>query len=882
MNNSEERDIGILFRLLIWLLPRHVRAEHGRELTQFIRLERSTGTKGMRLWLSVAADVARAAPGAHWDVARQDLAFAVRQFRRSPGFSAIAIITLALGIGGNAALFSVVNQVLFAPLRYAQGEDLLRLDEENEELGLELFGISPANFVDLTTDAESDLLGAAVWQTQSGTARFDGLPERVRYSAVSGGFFDVFVDPPHIGRVLTEADDHAGATDIVISHELWQTRFSGRPDVAGETLLVDGVAHRVVGVMPPGFDFPGAVDFWKPIGLTPSEWERRGARYLGTTLRLRPGVEVNVLQQRLSARSRALASEFADTNEGWTVRVRTLQEVAVGGVRRPILLLWAAAALIQLIAIANVAGLILGRAVKRRREMALRMAIGARSHRLIRQLISEGLLLAAISGAIGLALAMLFLRGLSQWATFAVPDVEGLGLNATSVAFTLVLIAATALLASIVPALLASRRDPANALREGGGMTRSAVAWQARLVVAEIALAVVVATCTTLLAQSMARIIEQPLGYEPAALTTFRIEPPFEFTPGSTQDETIARFHADRVRVANTYQRFMSAVTQRPDILGAGAVNRLPLTGEYWITGFTLPSQPDNDNLDSYVRVVTPGYLEALGTELRRGRGLLESDTQGSELVVLIDETFAQRHWRGSDPIGQSILLDGPPNEPRPAARIVGVVEAAHHNALDQDFRPTFYVTLSQALEGHGSNWGMDVVVRSRSGSVDPEVLKRLSGDFFPGVAVFRVRSMTSIVDGTLVDRREQTVLLATFTGLALLLTMVGVYGVLALSVNQRTREFGVRLALGARRSEIIWLVERRGLKWVVSGSLLGVLSSFFVVRYLDTLVYQTSLLDPVPLATGPILLALVALVGAAAPAIRATHTDPVSVLREE
>jgi putative ABC transport system permease protein len=880
---TKNKRLSPTFRVLLRLLPKHLRAEHEDELRQFLALEIPEG-RGQRIvyWFHTLGDILRASPSAHLDILRQDLILAFRQLCRAPGYAVVTVLTLAVGIAGNAALFTVVDQTLLQPLPFVGADHLVRLDENQPERGLLRFGVSPANFRDYS-EASSDLIeGAAAWQDRSGTALLGDTPERVTYAAVSGGFFEVFREVPVLGRAMRPEDDVPGSNAVVVSHAFWSTRLGRDREAIGRSFDINGVSHRVIGVMPEGFSYPGgSIDLWTPLSLPEAEWARRGSRFLGVTLRLSPGVAPEQLDQRVRAASDALAAEFPDTNEGWNASIITLQESAFAGVQTPLLIVWSAAGLILLIAVANVANLLLARAVARRGEMTLRRALGARSARLVRQTLTEGAVLATLGGALGLGFAALLLVWFRSTGAEMIPSAGELGLGGRTVAFTVALTGAVTLLFSMAPAA-AGRLTQAGASRNAGRAVGSVgrARLQTGLVVGEVALAVVVAVGTGLLARSAARLFDQPLGYQPANVTTFRVEPPIRIDPGLEMPEMIAALTADRARISTSYQALMERIRAEPDVVEAGAVSRLPLTGNWWITGYSLPSSADAaDDNAAFIRVVVPGYLAAMGTGLTEGRALSDRDVAGAEIAVVIDQTFAETHWGGASPIGEIITLDGLPGELM-VARVVGVAESIRQSSLESAPRPTFYITFAQAVEGHGSNWGMDVVLKTRGPGMNEATLKSLSRDFLPDAAVFRVLQMDDLVSASVAARRFQLALFGGFAALALALTLVGVFGVLALYVRDRSREFSVRLALGATPRDVRWMVQRNALVAVGWGSLIGLGVALLAAGVFESLIYEISVRDPIAFAAGPIALCLVALAGAAVPAWNATRTDPATVLR--
>ncbi|MGE0552739.1 MAG: ABC transporter permease [Gemmatimonadales bacterium] len=867
------------------LLPAHVREEHLRELRQLLAdADWRAGRSGLGLWLSVLADALRAAPAAHADVVRQDLRQALRQVRRAPGFSLVAAVTLAVGIGGNAALFSLVDGVLLRPLPLGEPERLVEVTEENLEEQMLRFGISPANFVDYTDD-RSVLQAAAAYWSVSGTVKIGDTPERVALLAVTGDFFRVITDQPFLGRVLRPEDDGPGATALVVSHAFWRNQLGGDEGVVGRTLELDGVVHRVVGVMPAGFEFLSpSIAIYKPLGMTPADRERRGARYLGAVARLAPGVTVAQANATVAARAEAVAGAHPETNRGWTARVSSLRDAVVGDVRPTLLLVWAAGGLVLLIAAGNVANLLLTRAAARERELALRTALGARIGRLLRQLLTEGLVLATVGGMLGLGLAQLLLARVREVAPTGVPRLDDVVLGGRTALFTAGLVVVTTILFSVLP-VWSVRRPSRDALLGSGrvGVGRSRSRWRATLVVGEVALATFVLVAGGLVVRTVTRLLDAPLGFVPDGALVFRIEPPFRL-PSDAEGDFLAAFLAERARAAAGYQVLEERLGALPGVRAVGSVNRVPLSGGFWITNVDVASRPVasvDERPAPFIRVVTPGYFAAIGTRLLRGRLIEPADVDGAERVAVIDETMARQLWSGDDPLGDELLLDSPP-EMELRARVVGIVESIRMGRLDTEARPAFYLPMAQSIEGFGNNWGMDVVLTPATAGAALPAIREAARAAFPDAAVFQARSMEEIVARSLADRRFQLLVLGLFGVSALVLATVGVGALLGLVVRQQRRELGVRLALGARPASLWWLVQRRGLLLVGLGSILGVVSALGFGGTLASLVYGVSVRDPMALLGGPALLIAAALLAASLPAARAMRVDPAWILRED
>jgi len=867
------------------LLPSHVREEHLRELRELLAdADWRAGRSGLGLWLAVLADALRAAPAAHADLVRQDLRQALRQVRRAPGFSLVAAITLAVGIGGNAALFSLVDGVLLRPLPLREPERLVEVTEENLEEQMLRFGISPANFVDYTGD-RSVLQAAAAYWSISGTVKIGDTPERVALLAVTGDFFRVVTDRPFLGRVLRPEDDAPGATALVVSHAFWRNQLGGDEGVVGRTLELDGVVHRVVGVMPADFEFLSpSIAIYKPLGMEPVDRERRGARYLGAVARLAPGVSLAQASASVAARAAAVAAAHPETNRGWTARVSSLRDAVVGDVRPTLLLVWAAGGLVLLIAAANVANLLLTRAAARERELALRTALGARIGRLLRQLLTEGLVLATIGGMLGLGLAQLLLARIREVAPTGVPRLDDVVLGGRTALFTAGLVVVTTILFSVLP-VWSVRRPSRDALLGSGrvGVGRSRSRWRAALVVGEVALATFVLVAGGLVVRTVTRLLDAPLGFVPDGALVFRIEPPFRL-PSDAEGDFLAAFLAERARAAAGYQVLEERLGALPGVRAVGSVNRVPLSGGYWITNVDVASRPAasvDERPAPFIRVVTPGYFAAIGTRLVRGRLIEPADAEGAERVAVIDETMARQLWSGDDPLGDELLLDSPPGmELR--ARVVGIVESIRMGRLDTEARPAFYLPMAQSIEGFGNNWGMDVVLTPATAGAALPAIREAARAAFPDAAVFQARSMEEIVARSLADRRFQLLVLGLFGLSALVLATVGVGALLGLVVRQQSRELGVRLALGARPASLWWLVQRRGLGLVGLGSVLGVVTALGFGGTLASLVYGVSVRDPLALLGGPALLIAAALLAASLPAARAMRVDPARILRED
>jgi predicted permease len=872
--NDPLRGLAFKYRALLSLLPAHVRAEHGRELADDLR-------EAPQSMVHLTSDILRAAPRAHWDVLRQDLTLALRQMRRAPAFAIVAGVTLAIGIGGNVAFFSFVNGVLLTQLPLNGANRLVDITEENIPRGLRSFGLSPANYRDFVADT-SLFLAATAYTNRSGTVRFDDARDRITFAAVSGDFFRVFVEPPLLGRTLRADDDFPGSTAIVLSEPFWRRALGADPEVIGRQIEVDNQRLQIVGVMPATFAFPdGSVAFWQALGFQEPVWARRGARSLSAVARLQPGVTVDRAVGALALTARGLQSQFERTNRDWTVLVRGLRDARVSRVRAPLLFIWAAGALVLLIAVANVASLFLTRAVGRSREIALRTALGARSGRVARQLVSEALLLTSMATACGLGFAALVLVRIRPLASAFVPRINEVGLGLRTVGYA-------ALLALVTTSLLSLMAT--SSLRQQGiwgtlGTARASASRERRrvqrgIVAVEVALAVFVLVGASLVGRTLFGLLHQPMGFDARNVLTFRVEPPWHRDPNATPSQMAQQLERDKARASDGYDRLLEELRAQHGIVGAGAINRLPLTGDWWTSAVRLADRAEEtERIPVYVRPATSGYLAAMGTRVLRGRAIERQDRATTPSVVVVDEKFAQWAWGNADPLGREILMDGPPNQPAPRARVVGVVESSPMNRLDAVRRPTMYVPLAQAREGFNLNWGMDVVIRGASG-MTVEDIRRSVRNAFPDAAVFRRTPMREIVRGSTADRRFQLVVLGFFGLLALVLATIGVAGTLLLAVRERVAELAVQLALGARPPRLWWHVQREALLLAGLGACIGVAAALAGARVFASLVHGVTVRDPVSIALGPLLMLGASFLAAAVPAARAVRIDPISALR--
>jgi predicted permease len=799
-----------------------------------------------------------------------DLRLAVRALRRAPGFTAVVVLTLALGVGANAALFSVVDALLLRPLPFREPSRLVAVWPQQAH--------TQAEFVRLREPgALPQLVGVAAHG--KGDVSLTGVGEPVRLSGVqvSAGWFELLGLQPRLGRTFTAEEERAGAPGVVVlSHALWANRFGGDAGVLGRAVSLDGRAHTVVGVLPPGVDYPLAgVQVWRPIALAP---EARAPFWASPYLEVvgRLGGDFEASRGEADARLRALAEALRRDNPVWTpaeeyygvgASLVPLQAHASASLRPLLLLLLGAVGLVLLVACANVANLQLVRGLARGRELAVRAALGAGRGALVRQLLAESVLLALLGGLAGLLLA--------SWSVDAVVGLlppeqagrEGVGLDGRVLAFTAALALLAGLLSGLVPALRASRPDIQDALKRGGGGVGAGATAPRRLarglVVAELALAVLLAAGAGLLVRSFHALSQVEPGFATTHVLTARLDPPVAAAK-------------DPVRLRQLTDGVLARLAALPGVEAAGVTSQLPFDQEpdvyaTWVDGFT--SDPNRLELFDYRRI-TPGALEALGIPLLRGRAFAEADGPDAPLVALVDAAAAERYWPGQEPVGKRLRYPWG----GPWLTVVGVVGGVKNNDLAREALPAFYVPYAQR-----PGTALKLAVRTTAA---PEALaaslRAVVAEVDAGVPVGEVAPLSRLVEASLGRPRLATLLFALFALLALGLGALGVYGVLAHEVGQRTRELGIRMALGARGADVLGLVVRQALGLAAAGVAAGLAGALAGTQLLSSLLYGVGARDPLTFALVPLVLLGVALLAALLPARRATAVDPTVALRAE
>jgi putative ABC transport system permease protein len=796
-----------------------------------------------------------------------DLRYSVRRLRKASAFAAVVILTLALGIGANTAIYSVVDAVVIRPLPFAEPDRLVMVFEDSSFLGFPRNTPAPANFFDWKA-RNRVFTDMAVTRGAVGTLTGGGAPEQVIGRRVSGNFFSVLGAQPLLGRTFTDDDDRSGAPVTVLSYGLWQRRFGGSPSVIGTEVVMNGSGRTVIGVMPKAFAFRNReVDFWNTSPLTPAEASVRGSHYLNVVARLKPGATLEQARGDMSAIAAQLEQEYPDTNRRVGAVVVPIKEDVLGDTRLQLLVLLAASGCVLLIACANVGSLMLSRALTRTGELAVRRALGADSGRLVRQMVIEAMLLAVAGGILGLLLAPLGAMVLTGLVPTALPAETVSRLDPRLLTFTVAITFATGLLFSVVPAVRATRASINEALHEGGrgGVGGRRTLARDALVVGQVAAAVALLVGAGLLLQTLANLRAIDLGFRTENLLTLRTSLP--------QPK-----YADPIARLAFYERVVAGVRALPGVESADYVSTLPFQSIGNTNSYRIEGRPPEQGLDSLMRVGTNGYLKTLGVELVEGRLPDERDHKDAPPVAVVNETFARMHWPGRSPLGARVAYS--PAATAPWRTIVGVVKDVRERGYELGMKPATYLPYAQVL----TSWFPESLLVRTSG--DPAAVvgavRQVIGSVDPEQPIAAVRTMEEIVDLDVIDRTQQTTLIGAFAGLALLLAALGLYGVLSYGVAQRQREIGLRMALGATRGSVVRLIVSRGLALMAIGLAVGTLLAWAGSRAIATLLYGVGAGDASTFAAVVAILGAVTVAACSLPAARASRVDPMTVLRQE
>ena len=801
----------------------------------------------------------------------QDLRFGARMLLKQPGFTSIAALTLSLGVGANTAIFSVVNALLLRPLPFVESERLVLLAEKSRTGGR--LDASYPNFVDWRARAQS-FEGMAASHPRSFILTGEDKAARIRGRSANWNFFQLLGVKPQQGRLFSEADDRYGAArTVIVSHGFWQGRLGGDANVIGETLRLTGEAYTVIGVAPPGFEYFGTADVYAPLNLfvsPDSGFVNRGssASNFNAVARLKPGVTLQQANSEMDALGRQLAQEYPKVNEGKSAMAEQLQDVMSEGVRRSLWVLLGAVGFILLIACINVANLLLVRAAERQKELAVRLALGAGRGRIVRQLLSESLLIAALGAAAGLLLGRWMLAGLLTLAPPEIPGLSRVGLDNGALLFTLGLAALTSLLFGLAPALQASRTDIQTTLKDGGRLTTGAARAGTRkaLLIAEVGLSLVLLAGAGLLVRSMYNLLRVDLGFNADNLLTMRLS-----LAGGKYDPQKSRVF---------YDECLARVRAVPGAQSAALAHSLPIQGTNWSGEFVAADKPAPSRADmpesDYLRV-SANYFETMGIRLLRGRLFTAADTPESAPVIIINETLARRIWPGEDPVGKRVK-QGSEIEDSPWREVVGVVNDVKMNGVDLPTTMQTYLPFSQMP---GESLGL-IVRAERNPTALASAVEQAIHAIDKDLPVYSIFTMDQLLGNSLAQRRLTLILMASFAALAMLLAAVGVYGVIAYTVRQRTNELGIRMALGARAGDVLKLILRDGLKLVSIGVALGLAAAFALTRWMESLLFEVRPTDPLTFCLIAVVLLCVALMACWVPARRATQVDPLLALRRD
>ncbi len=869
-----------LIRVIGVIVPRSLRADWRQEWEAELRHRELLLEEWDRLDWRSKFELLRRSLGACWDALLlqpkrledemfQDLRFGVRMLLKNPAFTLAAVLSLAIGIGATSAIFSVVNGVVLRPLPYREPEQLVRLWHSKPQVGLTQMPISGGN-VQVWRERAQSFAGVAAFNTTQAIFTAAAESEVVRGARVSANLLPLLGYQPALGRgFLPSENQQPNHTVILLSHKLWQRRFGGDPNIIGRAVTLDHTNnYTVVGVLPPLASFPGESEFWIPETSTANG--RHDMRSLSVIARLKPGVAWQTAESELQLIHQQLQQQRPNDYKDWAVWSQPLHDSVVGQVRPTLLMLLGAVGFVLLIACANVANLLLGRAAARQKEIAVRAALGAGRLRLIRQLLTESSLLAGLGGALGLLLAYGAVRALIALEPPNLPRLAQVSVDGRVLVFTFGATLLVGLLFGLAPALHASKPDIQQTLKEGfaqsgGRRWLRGVGLREVLVVAQTALALVLLVGAGLLGKSFVKLRQVELGFEPTNAIVLTLTPPFNHLP-------------KRASSIPHYQRLLDEVKTLPGLSAVAVGTAAPTQGAYMSSSILVAGRPvpaSKDAQQTFVNVVSADYFRALGNPLKQGRLFTDADNESAPRVAVINESLARAYFPGENPLGQRLTLRGDPDEWR---AIVGIVADINQFGLDKENKPTFYVPFRQE-----DTVTLNLIVRT---AADPAALlpalraRILAADKF--TAITRVRTLEELVSASVAQPRFYALLLALFAGIALTLAVIGIYGVMAYTVSRRTHEIGIRMALGAEAGRIQRLVVGQGMLLVGVGVLLGLLAARLLTRVLGDLLFGVKPTDPATFTLIALVLAGAALLACWVPARRAARVDPLTALRCE
>jgi predicted permease len=799
-----------------------------------------------------------------------DLKHAVRSLGKSPRFAIVAVLALAIGAGANTAMFSVVYNVLLKPLAYPDPERLFFLQQTDLRTG-DAFPVAPANYIDWAAQqhAFQSIASAEAW---GASLTGMGRPEQLDALHVSPSLLDVLATPPALGRAFGPEDDHV----VLLSYGLWQRRFGGDPRILGRSVTLNGEPYQVAGVMPRGFQFPPfwqeKAELWAPLVTPAARIHDRAGSSLRIFARLKPEVSIDQARAEMAAIAHRLAVEYPRTNAGTGARVTPLEEATAGRVRPALTALLAAVGFLMLIACANVANLLLARATGRQKEIALRIAIGASRARIVRQLLAESLVLSLAGTVCGLLLAYAAVGGLAasipEASRFTLPRYHEIGLGAPVLLFALAVSTLTAFLFGLAPALQFSRPDLNSALKEGSrGSAGTRGSLRGALVICEVAISLMLLSGAGLTLRSLWRLSAIDSGFDPHNLLSMTVNTAAtEYKPMEKRD---ALFHATLDRIAAI-----------PGVRAVSGINHLPLAGDEWTFPFLVEGQPipkPEDTPGAIFRIVFPRYFETMRIKLVSGRDFTEHDNATAPRVAIINQSMARRFWPGADPVGKRFRI----HINDPWITIAGVAHDAEQSDWGAPAQNEYFFPFGQNPEDFQRYATLVVRTAGDPTALAPAIEKAV-WSLDPNLPIAEVQTMDQVVGRAVWRPRFSASLLGGFAALALALAAIGIYGVISYNVNQRAQEIGIRMALGARPSDVLRRVLSEGARLAAAGSAIGVAGSLVLTRYLEAQLYQVKAGDPAVMSLSAAALAAIALIASWLPARRATRVDPAVALRGE
>jgi putative ABC transport system permease protein len=861
-----------VFRRLLRLLPADFQADYARDMERTFDAQHRDAARGRtiwRLWIDTTADLLRTAPREHAAQLVQDATYALRIFAVAPAFTAVAVLTIAVGIGANTAVFSIVDAVLLRPLPYPDPDRLVRVFETRVRDGLFQNAASGPNAIDWQQQSRA-FAGMTAYRQRSLNVSGRGEPVYVDGARAAANFFAVLGVSAARGRTFTAEEDRQVAPVAVITDAFWRSHFGRDPSVVGGSVTLDGEPYTIVGVLAPTFTFHMRADVWIPLGLYPGTATSRGSHNLQVLARLAEGWTVEEAQAELVTIAARLEQQYPATNRGWSVRTVPLHDSIVQDVRLLTIILLGAVGFVLLVAAANIGSMLIARAVGRRQEFAVRLALGANRTRLVRQLLTESAMLAALGGTLGAALAVLLVEGARHFEAVPTPRLAEAGINATVLGVTATLTVATGFLFGLAPALHVGRWELGGGLKrssrgETAGREQRRV--QRLLNVGQIALAVILLSGAGLMARTLWHLGRVDPGFDPSGILAIDL---------SLSDAT----YPTDAAAAAYFERLVTRVRETRGIEDAALVSDPPLIGGdgHWENGFEIvgrPPKPPGEMDFAYLRWASPAYFRMLGVPVLSGRMFTDADVRGRPLALVVNAAFAAKFFPGQPTVGQELILSWRDPVPR---RIVGVVGDLRQTALEQRAEPQMYVPYYQSPIGYGT-----LLVRGRA---DETTLAQLVRAAVRGVdadqPVFNARELAADVAAYLAPRRIAMQALGVFAAIALGLALIGIYAVLSYQVRERTREFGVRMALGASAADILRMVVHDGMAPAIAGTVVGLAGAAALTRLMASLLFETEPLDPGTFAGTAGLLLVAALAACCAPARKATRVDPATALRAE